>query len=400
MKIIQSNFGTIKVIDPVVPDSRTTAQGTYGKFAAQIASGGRVKYRGAGLVDHGPAGVRQGYAEKRIGIKDEKGLFTGVEQAFSDEEILEEAKKLEIKTKGQSPDEIRKEVKRVKAAITRKKKMSSELTKEFKEFYKTENFNVNEDGKFVQKQSIKKIPPEIAAKKFGVTPAVYSEMGAAYMKDLKEKGHLVGADTKKVDIKRKESKIKGEAEAGEKAIKQNKIMKDAIRAENKKLITSLDKNPKATIAAIRNNPNLMEQLTSFWNKKTGKIEKIEKYKNGISDADIKRYIKSGLYSEEHISPLSKGAKNVEFPKNKAWVTKQGNTKILQQMSDWLNTGENFNLNDSKVIDAKKWLTKHSLSTKVQNWKGFWGDDSLKKLSAVEAQAAQFNKIKVDYPKTS
>ena len=62
MKIIQSNFGTIKVIDPVVPDSRTTAQGTYGKFAAQIASGGRVKYRGAGLVDHGPAGVRQGYA--------------------------------------------------------------------------------------------------------------------------------------------------------------------------------------------------------------------------------------------------------------------------------------------------------------------------------------------------
>ena len=65
MKIIQSNFGTIKVIDPVVPDSRTTAQGTYGKFAAQIASGGRVKYRGAGLVDYGPTGVRQGYAEKK-----------------------------------------------------------------------------------------------------------------------------------------------------------------------------------------------------------------------------------------------------------------------------------------------------------------------------------------------
>ena len=61
MKIIQSNFGTIKVIDPVVPDSRTTAQGTYGKYAAQIASGGRVKYQGAGLVDHGPEGVRQGY---------------------------------------------------------------------------------------------------------------------------------------------------------------------------------------------------------------------------------------------------------------------------------------------------------------------------------------------------
>ena len=61
MKIIQSNFGTIKVIDPVVPDSRTTTQETYGKYAAQIASGGRVKYRGAGLVDHGPAGVRQGY---------------------------------------------------------------------------------------------------------------------------------------------------------------------------------------------------------------------------------------------------------------------------------------------------------------------------------------------------
>ena len=62
MKIIQSNFGTIKVIDPVVPDSRTTAQGIYGKYAAQIATGGRVKYQGAGLVDHGPAGVRQGYA--------------------------------------------------------------------------------------------------------------------------------------------------------------------------------------------------------------------------------------------------------------------------------------------------------------------------------------------------
>ena len=62
MKIIQSNFGTIKVIDPVVPDSRTTAQGIYGKYAAQIATGGRVKYQGGQLVDHGPAGVRQGYA--------------------------------------------------------------------------------------------------------------------------------------------------------------------------------------------------------------------------------------------------------------------------------------------------------------------------------------------------
>ena len=67
MKIIQSNFGNIRVIDPVVPDSRTTAQGTYGKYAAQIASGGRVKYQGAGLVDHGPKGVRQGYAE--VGAK-------------------------------------------------------------------------------------------------------------------------------------------------------------------------------------------------------------------------------------------------------------------------------------------------------------------------------------------
>ena len=65
MKIIQSNFGTIKMIDPVVPDSRTTAQGTYGKYAEQIASGGRVKYQGAGLVEHGPEGVRQGYAGKK-----------------------------------------------------------------------------------------------------------------------------------------------------------------------------------------------------------------------------------------------------------------------------------------------------------------------------------------------
>ena len=71
MKIIQSNFGTIKVIDPVVPDSRTTAQGTYGKYATQIASGGRVKYQGAGLVDHGPAGVRQGFA--RVGGNPEVG---------------------------------------------------------------------------------------------------------------------------------------------------------------------------------------------------------------------------------------------------------------------------------------------------------------------------------------
>ena len=31
----------------------------------QYLQGGRVKYRGAGLVDHGPEGVRQGYAEKR-----------------------------------------------------------------------------------------------------------------------------------------------------------------------------------------------------------------------------------------------------------------------------------------------------------------------------------------------
>ena len=84
--------------------------------------GGRVKYQGAGLVDHGPEGVRQGYAEKRIGIKDEKGLFTGRPQVFSDAQILEEANKLEIDTKGWSPDDLRKEVKRVKAAITRQRK--------------------------------------------------------------------------------------------------------------------------------------------------------------------------------------------------------------------------------------------------------------------------------------
>ena len=69
MKIIQSNFGTIRVIDSVVPDSRTKTRGIYGKYAAQIASGGRVKYQGAGLVDHGPAGVRQGYAEVEVGAK-------------------------------------------------------------------------------------------------------------------------------------------------------------------------------------------------------------------------------------------------------------------------------------------------------------------------------------------
>ena len=36
----------------------------YESWFDSFEQGGRVKYRGAGLVDHGPAGVRQGYAGK------------------------------------------------------------------------------------------------------------------------------------------------------------------------------------------------------------------------------------------------------------------------------------------------------------------------------------------------
>ena len=47
----------------------------------QYLQGGRVKYQGAGLVDHGPEGLRQGYAtqegaEKTAKIRIKKGLDT------------------------------------------------------------------------------------------------------------------------------------------------------------------------------------------------------------------------------------------------------------------------------------------------------------------------------------
>ncbi len=129
----------------------------------------------------------------------------------------------------------------------------------------------------------------------------------------------------------------------------------------------------------------MSQLQSVFNSKDGKIKNFR-----ITDDEIKKLVRNGLFSEEHKTQVSTGKKNIEFPTNKAIVTKQANSKVLAPMNRWLNTGNNFNKQDTKTLDIKKWLTKNKLRTKVEGEKLYFGDDSIKKISARESYKKQYN----------
>ena len=196
----------------------------------------------------------------------------------------------------------------------------------------------------------------------------------------------------KGNIIREEKIKKAKATAGADAVLLNKELEGKyVTDQNELLRNELKNNPKKTITKIRNNPLLIEQLTTRFNPKTGVFEITE-----ITDEKIKTLIKKGLYSTEHTSTVKNIAKNVEYPINRSLITGRANTKIMRNMNTWFNNAENWkNFDDSKVQEAKKFLDKHSLRIKVSGMDGYFGSKELTKMSAKEILEAQYKKIGYD-----
>ena len=82
MKIHEWNEMNRWLVRPADPEPDILAN-----FPETFKKGGRVKYQGAGLVDHGPAGVRQGYAEKRKSpVKINEELFEKIDNFVANSE--------------------------------------------------------------------------------------------------------------------------------------------------------------------------------------------------------------------------------------------------------------------------------------------------------------------------
>ena len=169
-------------------------------------------------------------------------------------------------------------------------------------------------------------------------------------------------------IRSKKIKI-AQASAGEQAVLLNKELEtEFVTNQNKALREELKNNPKKTITKIRNNPLLMEQLTTRFNPGTGVFE-VEK----ITDKKITQLIENGMYSTEHTSTIKDVARNVEYPINRSLVVRRANVKIMKNMDTWFNKSENWkNFEDPKVKAAKKFLDKHSLRIKIKNMPGYFG----------------------------
>ena len=219
------------------------------------------------------------------------------------------------------------------------------------------------------------------------------EFSSIIRKELKADGSLGTAKESAVQEKRNETLKKAKANAGPTSEPINKKLKNLKKTENSKLINLLKENPNKLVSSIRSNPDLMDQLESVFDSKKGVIEKVK-----ISDDEIKKLVNNGFYSEEHTTPVQTGKKNIEFPTNKGFVTKQTNSKVLAPMNKWLNTGNNYKLVDGEVKDPKlknleNWLTKNKIRTKVEGDKGYFGDKSLKSIPAEKAIERQFNLLK-------
>ena len=246
------------------------------------------------------------------------------------------------------------------------------------------NLYREEKGKLVRRYQPLKSVGEIY-KKYGITESMGKEYSSAVKKKLTTDGLSGRASKSQGSQVRKNKKDIGKKFTGVDANKINIELTKTIKSENIKLKNLLTENPKQLIKNIRQNNNLVSQLQSVFNSKDGKIKNFR-----ITDDEIKKLVRNGLFSEEHKTQVSTGKKNIEFPTNKAIVTKQANSKVLAPMNRWLNTGNNFNKQDTKTLDIKKWLTKNKLRTKVEGEKLYFGDDSIKKISARESYKKQYN----------
>jgi len=254
------------------------------------------------------------------------------------------------------------------------------------------NLYRKENGKFIRRNQPLRPFAEVFAD-FGITPSMAKEFSSIIRKELKADGSLGTAKESAVQEKRNETIKKGKANAGPTSEPINKKLKNLKKTENSKLINLLKENPNKLVSSIRSNPDLMNQLESVFDSKKGVIEKVK-----ISDDEIKKLVNNGFYSEEHKTPVQTGKKNIEFPTNKGFVTKQTNSKVLAPMNKWLNTGNNYKLVDGEVKDPKlknleNWLTQNKIRTKVEGAKGYFGDKSLKSIPAEKAIERQFDLLK-------
>jgi hypothetical protein len=247
------------------------------------------------------------------------------------------------------------------------------------------NLYRKENGKFVRRYEPLKPFAEVFAD-FGIKPSMAKEFSSIIRKELKADGSLGRAKGSDVQDKRNTNIKEGKANAGPTVKPIQKNLETQISKYNKMYSDLLAKDSKKLVKTIRQKDNLMDQLKSVF--KDGEVKK-EK----ISDDEIKKLVKNGLYSEDHKTQVQTGSKNIEYNVNKSFVTKKTNSSVLAPMTMWLN--KNYKLIDGEVKDPKiknikNWLTKNNINTKIEGLSSYFGDDSLKKISAEEAYKKQLN----------
>ena len=247
------------------------------------------------------------------------------------------------------------------------------------------NLYREEKGKFfIRPQPLRPFKEVFAD--FGIKPGIAKEFSSLVRKELKADGLLGMAKRSDIKDRRNKNIKEGKADAGPTVRPVQKKLETQILNYNKIYSDLLEKDPKKLVKTIRQKDNLMDQLESVF--KDGGVKK-EK----ISDDEIKKLVKNGLYSEDHKTQVQTGSKNIEYNVNKSFVTKKTNSSVLAPMTMWLN--KNYKLVDGEVKDPKiknikNWLTKNNINTKIEGLGTYFGDDSLKKISAEAAYQKQLN----------
>ena len=255
------------------------------------------------------------------------------------------------------------------------------------------NLYRKENGKFVRRYEPLKPFAEVFAD-FGIKPSMAKEFSSIIRKELKADGSLGRAKGSDVQDKRNTNIKEGKANAGPTVKPIQKNLETQISKYNKMYSDLLAKDSKKLVKTIRQKDNLMDQLKSVF--KDGEVKK-EK----ISDDEIKKLVKNGLYSEDHKTQVQTGSKNIEYNVNKSFVTKKTNSSVLAPMTMWLNKNwkkEDGKIKDPKIKNIKNWLTKNNINTKVEGEKLYFGDDSLKKISAEAAYQKQLNFLETNSSK--
>ena len=222
------------------------------------------------------------------------------------------------------------------------------------------NLYRKENGKFVRRYEPLRPFAEVFAD-FGIKPSMAKEFSSIIRKELKADGSLGTAKGSDVQDKRNTNIKEGKANAGPTVKPIQKNLETQISKYNKMYSDLLAKDSKKLVKTIRQKDNLMDQLKSVF--KDGEVKK-EK----ISDDEIKKLVKNGLYSEDHKTQVQTGSKNIEYNVNKSFVTKKTNSSVLAPMTMWLN--KNYKLIDGEVKDPKiknikNWLTKNNINTKIE-----------------------------------